>query len=54
MQCLSCADSVPALVAVNAKVNIIGPQGERSCNVEEIPIAPGKTSLKKGEVYCIC
>ena len=43
------ADSVPALVAVNAKVNIIGPQGERSCNVEEIPIAPGKTSLKKGE-----
>jgi carbon-monoxide dehydrogenase medium subunit len=43
------ADSVPALVAVNAKVNIIGPQGERSCNVEEIPIAPGKTSLQKGE-----
>ena len=43
------ADSVPALIAVEAKVNIFSPEGNRSCNVEEIPIAPGKTSLKKGE-----
>ena len=43
------ADSVPALIAVEAKVNIFSPEGSRSCRVEEIPTAPGKTSLKKGE-----
>ena len=43
------ADSVPALVAVDAVVNIVGPEGKRSCKVEAIPIAPGKTSLKRGE-----
>lgn len=43
------ADSVPALVAVDAVVNIVGPDGKRSCKVEEIPIAPGKTSLRRGE-----
>jgi len=44
------ADSVPALVAAGAKVNIVGPKGKRSVAVEEVPIGPGRTSLKKGEI----
>jgi len=44
------ADSVPALVAAAAKVVIIGPKGKRTIPVEDVPVAPGKTSLKKGEI----
>jgi carbon-monoxide dehydrogenase medium subunit len=44
------ADSVPALVAAGAKALIVGPKGKRKVAVEEIPTAPGKTSLKKGEI----
>lgn len=44
------ADSVPALVAAAAKVVIIGPKGKRTIAVDEVPVAPGKTSLKKGEI----
>jgi len=44
------ADSVPALVAAGAKANIVGPKGKRSVAVEEVPIGPGRTSLKKGEI----
>ena len=44
------ADSVPALVAAAAKVVIVGPKGKRTVAVEEIPVGPGKTSLKKGEI----
>ncbi|NNE79996.1 MAG: xanthine dehydrogenase family protein subunit M [Silicimonas sp.] len=44
------ADSVPALVAAGAKAIIVGPNGNRTIPVEEIPVAPGKTSLEKGEI----
>jgi carbon-monoxide dehydrogenase medium subunit len=44
------ADSVPALVAAGASAAIAGPRGKRTVAVEKIAIAPGKTSLKKGEV----
>ena len=44
------ADSVPALVAAGAKAVIVGPRGKRTVPVEAIPTAPGKTSLKKGEI----
>ena len=44
------ADSVPALIAAAAKVVIVGPKGKRTVPVEQVPVAPGKTSLKKGEV----
>lgn len=44
------ADSVPALVAAGAKAAIVGPKGKRTVPVEQIPIGPGKTSLKKGEI----
>ncbi len=44
------ADSVPALIAANALAIVQGPRGERRVPVEKIATAPGKTSLKKGEV----
>jgi aerobic carbon-monoxide dehydrogenase medium subunit len=44
------ADSVPALVAAGAKAVIVGPKGRRTIPVEQVPVAPGKTSLKKGEI----
>lgn len=43
------ADSVPALVAANAKVNIAGPKGKRKLAVEDVPAGVGRTNLKKGE-----
>ena len=44
------ADSVPALMAAGAIVTIVGPNGRREVPVEEIPVAPGRTSLQKGEL----
>lgn len=43
------ADSVPALIAAGARCTIAGPQGRRVAAVEDIVIAPGKTSLAAGE-----
>jgi aerobic carbon-monoxide dehydrogenase medium subunit len=43
------ADSVPALVAVGAKVAIAGPKGKRKLAVEDVPAGVGRTVLKKGE-----
>ncbi len=44
------ADSVPALAAAGAIARVVGPDGERDVAVEQIPTAPGKTSLTKGEL----
>ncbi|MFT5539397.1 MAG: CO/xanthine dehydrogenase FAD-binding subunit [Alphaproteobacteria bacterium] len=44
------ADSPPALMAAGAIATIIGPKGRREVPVEDIAIAPGKTSLTKGEI----
>ncbi|MER9692339.1 xanthine dehydrogenase family protein subunit M [Mesorhizobium sp. M0179] len=44
------ADSVPALVAAAARAVVAGPSGKRTIAVEAVPIAPGKTSLAKGEI----
>jgi carbon-monoxide dehydrogenase medium subunit len=44
------ADSVPALVAAGATVSVTGPNGAREIAVKDIPTAPGRTSLVKGEV----
>lgn len=44
------ADSVPALVAVDALARVAGPSGTRDIPVIDIPTAPGKTSLAKGEI----
>lgn len=43
------ADSVPALVAAGAVARVAGPDGQRDVPVEQIPTAPGKTSLGRGE-----
>jgi len=43
------ADSVPALITAGAVARVVGPKRARNVPVEEIAIAPGKTSLKKGE-----
>ncbi|PIE06839.1 MAG: oxidoreductase [Rhodobacterales bacterium] len=44
------ADSVPALVAAGAMVEVMGLQGLRQLRAEEVPVAPGRTALAKGEV----
>jgi aerobic carbon-monoxide dehydrogenase medium subunit len=44
------ADSVPALVAAGATARIVGPKGRRDVPVEKVALAPGKTSLAKGEL----
>lgn len=43
------ADSVPALIAANARAIIAGPGGEREVAVADIPAGPGRTVLGKGE-----
>ena len=44
------ADSVPAMMTAGAVATIEGPNGKREAPVAEIAIAPGKTSLAKGEL----
>ena len=43
------ADTAPALNVLKCKVKIVGPNGLREDLVSNIPISPGKNSLKKGE-----
>ncbi len=42
-------DSVPAMITAQAVARIHGPNGSRDVPVADIPTAPGKTSLEKGE-----
>ena len=44
------ADSVPALVAAGAMARIASPRGRREVPVEQVPSAPGQTSLAKDEI----
>ena len=43
------ADTAPALSVSKCRVKIVGPNGFREDLVSNIPISPGKNSLKKGE-----
>jgi CO/xanthine dehydrogenase FAD-binding subunit len=43
------ADSVPALIACNARVVIAGSTGEREVAVEDFTTGPGSTVLERGE-----
>src|SRR5205814_1832429 len=44
------ADSIPALIALNATCQIAGPSGRRSVPVEQFCTAPGKNVLQRGEI----
>jgi carbon-monoxide dehydrogenase medium subunit len=44
------ADSVPGMIAAGATATVVGPSGRREVPVEDIPAAPGRTSLEKGEM----
>lgn len=44
------ADTVPALIAADASVQIVGPDGERGVPVEDFLKGPGKSILKKAEM----
>jgi aerobic carbon-monoxide dehydrogenase medium subunit len=44
------ADSVPALIAAEAKASVVGPNGRREIAVEDVMLAPRKLSLSKGEI----
>jgi len=44
------ADSVPAMMAVNAIASIMGPNGRRELAVEDIVVGPGKNALAPGEL----
>ena len=44
------ADSVPAMIAADISVSVVGPNGTRQVAVEDIPTGPGRISLEKGEV----
>lgn len=44
------ADTTPALIAADAQVEIVGPEGRRSVPVAKVATGPGKTSLAKGEL----
>lgn len=44
------ADSVPALVAADARAQIAGPAGTREVAIADVPTGPGKVSLSKGEI----
>ena len=43
------ADSVPAMIAAGATCVVVGANGRREVPVEQIPVAPGRTSLAPGE-----
>ncbi len=43
-------DSIPALIVLGAIAKIIGPSGEREIAVEDVCVAPGKTSLADNEL----
>lgn len=44
------ADTLPPLIADDARVQILGPEGQRECPVEAFCVAPGRTVLRAGEI----
>ncbi|SHH38394.1 FAD binding domain-containing protein [Thermosipho atlanticus] len=44
------SDTAPALLTYNAKVNIVSLKGERTVDINEFFLGPGKTVLQKGEI----
>lgn len=44
------ADSIPALIAHDASVGVVGPRGQRSVSAEDFCIGPGRNILARGEI----
>ncbi len=44
------SDTVPALMALDAQLVLVGPDGERALPVEEFLVGPGQTGLRRGEL----
>jgi carbon-monoxide dehydrogenase medium subunit len=44
------ADSVPAMIAANVAVRIVGPRGTRDLPVEDVVTGPGQSALADGEI----
>ncbi len=44
------SDAVPALLAFDAELALVGPEGERSVPLADFLLGPGKTALRTGEV----
>jgi carbon-monoxide dehydrogenase medium subunit len=44
------ADTAPVLLALNAGVVLVGPQGKREMDLNDFFLAPGKTALKSSEI----
>jgi carbon-monoxide dehydrogenase medium subunit len=44
------ADGVPALIAADATVSVIGPKGRREIAVAEMPLGPGRIALSSDEL----
>ena len=44
------SDTVPALMALDARLVLAGPDGERVLPVEEFLLGPGRTALREGEL----
>jgi len=43
-------DGLIPLYLLGARVNLVGPDGERSLPIEEFVLGPGKTALRQGEI----
>ncbi len=46
------ADGATPLIALGAKVRLVGPNGEREMAIETIFTGPGQTLLEHGEILC--
>ncbi|TET80405.1 MAG: 2Fe-2S iron-sulfur cluster binding domain-containing protein [Anaerolineales bacterium] len=44
------SDTVPALMALDAQLALLGPDGERVIPIEDFLLEPGKTNLRSGEL----
>ncbi len=44
------ADNAPTLLAMNAELTILGPQGERTIALEDFFLGPGSTALQSAEI----
>jgi len=46
-------DMAPMLIAMDARVEIVGPQGSKSMPLENFLVGPGQTALKPGELVTL-